>query len=102
MERDTTGAQRAHPTECFTPPPPRVRVRFRVPRDQAARLPPGPAAALLPASAPLPRAGEVLYLSNRSAWAVTVVIHEWRAPHDLRVELCMESIDPQPHQELPH
>lgn len=68
-----------------------VQVHFRVPADQEQRLP--AAWAQLPHNAQLPRSGEVVTLSNRSTWAVTVVVHEWQQPAEPRVELCMEAID---------
>lgn len=45
-----------------------------------------------PLDVPLPRVGEVIYLSSSSAWAVRTVIHEWRAQHELRIELWLEWI----------
>ncbi len=52
----------------------------------------------LPASAPLPRIGEVIYLSSSSAWGVAMVIHEWLSPHDLRIELWLEHVHATRHQ----
>lgn len=46
----------------------------------------------LPLEAPLPRIGEVIYLSSSSAWGVAMVIHEWRSAQDLRIELWLEHV----------
>lgn len=50
---------------------------------------------VLPRHAPLPRQGEVVYLGSDSAWWVTSVIHHWRTPQELRVELWLEHMSPQ-------
>lgn len=52
----------------------------------------------LPANAPLPRMGEVIYLSSSSAWAVVMVIHEWLSVHDLRIEVWLEHVLGARHQ----
>lgn len=46
----------------------------------------------LPVGAPIPRVGEVVYLSSTSAWGVYMVIHEWRGPARLRVEVWLEHV----------
>ena len=46
----------------------------------------------LPPEAPIPRVGEIVYLSSSSAWVVFSVIHEWRAEHELRVEVWLERL----------
>ena len=40
---------------------------------------------MLPITAPLPRIGEVLYLTSTSAWRVVMVVHEWLAPDHLTI-----------------
>lgn len=71
-------------------PGPDVRIsrHLCVPADQEKYLPRRRRTPqFLPAAAPLPRQGEVLYLSSSSAWGVELVIHEWLSPVDLRVEV---------------
>jgi hypothetical protein len=76
-----------------TPPPITVEIRFCVPDDQEQFLPRRRRhPSTLPGHAPLPRVGEVVYLSSSSAWGVTMVIHEWRSPSRLRVELWLEFV----------
>jgi len=66
----------------------KVRTVFCVPEDQEKFLPKRRRApAHLPVNAPLPRQGEVVYLSSSSAWAVSMVIHQWHAPTDLCIEV---------------
>jgi hypothetical protein len=81
-----------------TPSTPTVEIHLCVPDDQQRHLPkrrraPNP----LPPNAPLPRTGEVLYLSSSSAWAVEQVIHEWRSPVDLRIELWLTHVGSSRH-----
>jgi len=44
----------------------------------------------LPPQVPLPRQGEVIYLSSSSAWAVKGVLHEWLSPQQLHVTVLIE------------
>lgn len=70
-----------------------VEIHLCIPDDQERHLPKRRRAPrLLPNDAPMPRTGEVIYLSSSSAWIVRMVIHEWRSPHDLRIELWMDWI----------
>lgn len=65
-----------------------VEIELCVPDDQERHLPERRRAPqYLPLSAPLPRQGEVIYLSSSSAWGVELVVHEWRSPVDLRIEV---------------
>lgn len=80
------------PPEGFSATP-RVTIHLCVPDDQERHLPKRRRAPqFLPSSVPLPRQGEVIYLSSTSAWGVTMVIHEWRAPTDLRIEVWLEHV----------
>jgi len=68
-----------------------VQIHLCVPDDQTRFLPKRRRApAYLPHNAPLPREGEVIYLSSTSAWGVAMVIHEWRNSHHLVVEVWLE------------
>jgi hypothetical protein len=70
-----------------------VRVHLCVPEDQKRHLPKRRRApAELPPEAPLPRQGEVIYLSSSSAWGVAMVIHEWLSQDMLRVEVWLEHV----------
>lgn len=67
---------------------PSVEIQLCVPDDQERHLPKRRRAPqYLPPTVPLPRQGEVIYLSSSSAWTVELVIHEWRSPTDLRIEV---------------
>jgi hypothetical protein len=44
----------------------------------------------LPIQAPLPRQGEIVYLSSTSAWSVRGVLHEWLTPQYLHVTVLIE------------
>lgn len=46
----------------------------------------------LPPEAPVPRKGEVVFLSPTSPWAVSLVTHQWRNAHYLRVEVWLEPL----------
>lgn len=75
------------------PPGVRVTRHLCVPDDQERHLPKRRRAPqFLPPEAPMPRQGEVLYLSSSSAWAVELVIHEWRSPIELRIEIWITHI----------
>lgn len=68
-----------------------VGVYLCVPESIKCHLPASMAApAQLPPQAPVPRVGEVIYLSSASAWAVSQVIHEWRSPAQLHIEVWLE------------
>jgi hypothetical protein len=70
-----------------------LTIHLCVPDDQARYLPRRRRAPLvLPTTAPLPRQGEVIYLSPQSAWGVTMVIHEWHAQDTLRIEIWLEHV----------
>ena len=70
-----------------------IEIRYCVPDDQERHLPRRRRhPAVLPANVPLPRAGEVIYLSSTSAWGVTMVIHEWRSSADLLVQVWLEYV----------
>jgi len=70
-----------------------VEVCLCVPDDQEVHLPKRRRAPKrLPADVPLPRIGEVVYLSSTSAWKVLLLIHEWRAVDRLRIEVWLEHV----------
>lgn len=76
-----------------------VVVHLCIPEHQVRHLPKRrKAPQRLPAAAPLPRVGEVVYLSRSSAWGVALVVHEWEAPDRLRVEVWLEHVDSPRHQ----
>lgn len=75
-----------------------IEIRMRIPEDQQHWLPTRSRAPLtLPLAAPLPRVGEVVYLSSTSAWGVTMVIHQWRSVHELNIELWLEHVHASRH-----
>mgnify|MGYP000393730267 CR=1 FL=1 len=81
---------------------PRIEIHLCVPEDQERHLPKRRRAPhCLPLTAPLPRQGEVLYLSSSSAWQVNLVVHEWRSPQDLRIEIWLEWIGSARHARPP-
>lgn len=68
-----------------------VARHFCITDEQQAHIPSRRRApAALPPEAPTPRRGEVVYLSSSSAWIVSTLIHEWRSPRDLRIEIWLE------------
>ena len=70
-----------------------IKIHLCVPDDQEHLLPKRRRAPIyLPSDAPLPRRGEVIYLSSSSAWGVSMVIHEWRAPTVLHIEVWIEHV----------
>lgn len=74
-------------------PTTQIEIHLCIPDDQEKWLPKRRRAPLnLPLAAPLPRIGEVIYLSSSSAWGVAMVIHEWRSEQDLRIELWLEHV----------
>lgn len=81
---------------------PLIEIHLCVPDDQEQHLPKRRRAPrYLPLTAPLPRVGEVVYLSSSSAWQVDVVVHEWRSPTHLRVELWLVWIGHARHARRP-
>ena len=75
-----------------------MQVHLCIPEDQQRYLPKRRRApAYLPKGAPMPRVGEVIYLSSSSAWAVAMVIHEWESPTRLRVEVWLEHVSASRH-----
>jgi len=46
----------------------------------------------LPAGAPVPHRGDVVYLTSTSAWGVSLVVHEWLAGGRLRIEVWLEYV----------
>jgi hypothetical protein len=75
-----------------------VTIHLCIPDDQEKHLPSRRRAPhYIPNGVPLPRQGEVVYLSSSSAWGVTMVIHEWRAPDDLHIELWLEHVGSSRH-----
>jgi hypothetical protein len=72
---------------------PNVTIHLCIPDDQERHLPRHRRAPrYLPPTVPLPRQGEVIYLSSSSAWGVTMVIHEWRSQEDLHIEVWLEHV----------
>lgn len=72
---------------------PAIKIHLCVPDDQKQFLPKRRRAPeYLPPSAPLPRIGELIYLSSSSAWGVELVIHEWLSPVDLHIEVWITHI----------
>lgn len=77
----------------LTLPGTKVSVHLCIPDDQERHLPKRRRAPqYVPNDVPLPRVGEVIYLSSSSAWVVRTLIHEWRSSVDLRIELWLEWI----------
>ena len=70
-----------------------MTVHLCVPDDQVRHLPKRRRAPeSLPSYLPVPRQGEVIYLSRTSAWAVQMVVHDWQAPDELRVEVWIRHV----------
>ena len=70
-----------------------VSALFCVPEDQLHFLPKRiKAPDVLPLDVPIPRHGEVIYLSPSSAWVVQTVIHEWLSPDTLRIEVWLDHV----------
>jgi hypothetical protein len=81
---------------------PEVKVHLCIPEDQERFLPKRrKAPPYLPPEAPLPRHGEVIYLSSSSAWGVAMVIHDWLAPDQLRIEIWLEYVNASRHLRPP-
>jgi hypothetical protein len=66
-----------HPAICIELRPLEGQERLMPRRSRAPKV--------LPLYAPLPRAGELIYLSSTSAWRVEGVLHEWLSQDLLRV-----------------
>ena len=76
-----------------------VGVKLCIPDDQQAHIPEFmPVGLNIPNGAPIPRQGEVVYLSSTSAWGVAMVVHEWLSPAELRVEVWLEHIGAARHK----
>ena len=72
---------------------PAIRIELRAIEEGGVQLPRRRRAPLfLPMTAPLPRIGEVIYLTSTSAWGVRLVVHEWLAPDDLHVIVWVEHV----------
>ena len=70
-----------------------VEITYCIPDDQTKHLPVKRRAPnSMPSYVPLPRQGEVIYLSSTSAWGVTMVIHEWRSALQLTVQVWLEHV----------
>jgi len=81
---------------------PRIEIHLCVPDDEEQLLPKRRRAPrYLPIAAPLPRQGDVIYLSSSSAWRVEVVVHEWRTPVDLRIEVWLSHMGTSRHRRPP-
>lgn len=79
-----------------------IRIHLCVPDHEEHLLPKRRRAPILvPHAAPLPRVGEVVYLSSSSAWSVTMVVHSWQSARDLRVEIWLEHVGEGEHPRLP-
>jgi len=75
-----------------------MEVHLCVPDDQARYLPKRRRApATIPQGAPLPRQGEVIYLSPGSAWGVHMVVHNWKAADHLLVEVWLTHVSTSNH-----
>jgi hypothetical protein len=81
---------------------PTVTIHLCVPDDQERHLPKRRRAPpYLPPGVPLPRVGEVIYLSSTSAWGVELVVHEWRTPTELRIEVWLTHVGSARHLRPP-
>jgi hypothetical protein len=70
-----------------------LSVHLCVPDDQARHLPKRRRAPeSLPPNVPVPRQGDVIYLSRSSAWGVEVVVYDWLAPDELRIEVWLKHV----------
>ncbi len=83
-------------------PSTKVQIHLCIPDEQERHLPVRRRAPqFLPRDVPMPRTGEVIYLSSTSAWVVRMVIHEWRTAFDLRIELWLEWVGSARHARAP-
>ena len=86
----------------FARGPQHVETRLCIPDDQLHQASDLPAWALeLPDGAPLPRTGDVLYLSSTSAWGVSMVIHERLSHGFTRIEVWLEHVGASRHPRDP-
>ena len=75
------------------PLPTTITVHLCIPEDQHRHLPKRRRAPdVLPLDAPLPRQGDVLYLSTTSAWGVQMVIHHWLDVQTVRIEVWLQYV----------
>ncbi len=75
-----------------------VEVCLCIPEDQRRYLPKRRnMPSCLPPHAPLPRQGDVVYLSSSSAWGVSMVVHELIANDSVRVEVWLEHLTSSRH-----
>lgn len=83
------------PTQTTTAPTAtNIVVHLCIPDDQKKFLPKRRRApAQLPRTAPVPRQGEVIYLSPTSAWGVAMVVHEWKATDELHVQVWLTYVN---------
>lgn len=81
--------------------PTNITTHICIPDDQAWHLPKRRRAPhTLPLDVPVPRVGDVIYLSSTSAWLVNMRIYEWRGPQDLRIELWLEWVGSARHARI--
>src|SRR5437868_2551569 len=66
---------------------PQVHVVYVIPEDQQPLAPKRRRAPAVMEDVPLPRVGEKVHLSSTSSWSVTDVVHEWRSPIHLVVQV---------------
>lgn len=79
--------------------PTSMTVHLCVPEDQIRFLPKRRRAPEMhPRDVPLPRQGDVVYLSRTSAWHVLMVIFDWLAVDTVRVEVWLEHVSPPRHR----
>lgn len=83
MPKPHSSALPSIPRPPYTP---NVTVVYCVP-DEQTHLLPRRAPSALPGTVPVPRTGELVFLSSTSAWVVTAVVHDWRGPFDLVVQV---------------
>lgn len=70
-----------------------IEVQLCIPEEQERFVPKRRRAPqFLPLTCPIPRKGEVIYLAQASPWAVSLVVHQWRGPTYLRVEVWLEHL----------
>ena len=70
-----------------------ICIELRTEEQHAALLPRrSRAPQYLPVNAPLPRKGEIIYLTSTSAWGVHGVVHEWIAHDELRITVFIEPL----------
>jgi len=68
-----------------------LSVHLCIPEDQMVHAPKRRRAPhTLPEGAPLPRVGDFIYLASTSAWVVRRVVHDWRSPCELKIEVWLD------------